>query len=303
MTYSINGKLKPVIGHSSAIVDNRYLAILGGYTNVDDNESERSSGYESLYKYYSLYNLTVFDTFTNDWENINIEPDIMDTSKVNIQFKEFLSTADKNKVYILAKTAGEDNTNAVDRILYLGILDYSSKTWNWSPIYDEDGGKYNSSISANDLVVYKDQIIIINDNTTSTYDKVAPILVLDLITKRMKSTLRSSYRSNVKDSDSILPPYAIVLIGVGCTALLPAYISLLYLINKKKSNSKNTKNNHSDTIPEVWSNPDIDNTNNIITWDKKKGINIKQNSSNTLYFNRLFPKSENQNTSNMIEIS
>jgi heme/copper-type cytochrome/quinol oxidase subunit 2 len=115
-----------------------------------------------------------------------------------------------------------------------------------------------------------------------------------MISKRIKSTLRLSNSSNdtgsLKEKNEeqnlgkILPTYAIILITISCAVLLLALIYLLYHKYKKNHSSKNIKPRHNEPIREVWANPEIDITNNIITFDET-------NSSNKLYFKGL-----NQNT-------
>jgi heme/copper-type cytochrome/quinol oxidase subunit 2 len=87
-----------------------------------------------------------------------------------------------------------------------------------------------------------------------------------------------------KNLEKTLPTYALILITVSCAVLLITFIYLLYHKNKKNSSSKNDKLRHNEPIREVWANPEIDITNNIITFGET-------NSSNKLYFKGL-----NQNT-------
>jgi hypothetical protein len=120
----------------------------------------------------------------------------------------------------------------------------------------------------------------------------------------MKSTLRLSNSFNDTDSvkekngkqnlGKILPTYAITIITISCAVLLITFIYLLYHKNKKNSSSKNDKSRHSGPIREVWADPDIDNTNNIITLNE-------ESSSNALYSKRLYRKSNNLNIPNTIE--
>jgi hypothetical protein len=95
--------------------------------------------------------------------------------------------------------------------------------------------------------------------------------------------------------------YAIFLIAVGCAMLLLALVYFLYSKYNRKSSYKYRKIRNRGPIREVWSDPDIDNTNNIIMWDMNKGLGIKSNTQNALYSNVLHPKPENQTTSNLIE--
>jgi predicted PurR-regulated permease PerM len=128
-----------------------------------------------------------------------------------------------------------------------------------------------------------------------------------MITKTMKSTLRLSNSSNDTDSvkekneeqnlEKTLPTYAITIITIitmSCAVLLVVFIYLLYHKNKKNSSSKNIKPRHNGHIREVWADPDIDNTNNIISLNE-------ESSSNALYSKRLYRKSNNLNIPNTIE--
>jgi hypothetical protein len=119
----------------------------------------------------------------------------------------------------------------------------------------------------------------------------------------MKSTLGLTDKSNIKNFDKSMSNHAIVLTAVGSTVFLLVLIYFIYSKYKKKEISKNDKIKYNGPIREVWSNPDIDNINNIITWGKMEGLCIKQNTLNVLCLNMLHPKSRNQNTSNMIEFN
>ncbi|KXN74322.1 hypothetical protein CONCODRAFT_2707 [Conidiobolus coronatus NRRL 28638] len=118
-----------------------------------------------------------------------------------------------------------------------------------------------------------------------------------MVSQRMKSTLRLSNSFNNTDSikgknesqnqSKTLPAYAIALIAVCCIVLLGAFIYLLYRKTRKNPISNNGKTKSNRPIREVWANPDIDITNNIIAFDEN-------NYPNTLYSNELCQKSENQ---------
>ncbi|KXN67913.1 hypothetical protein CONCODRAFT_19313 [Conidiobolus coronatus NRRL 28638] len=309
MTYLVKGKLKPLFSHKSVVIDNRYLVMLSGITEESKEEIDIINRNKPNYNFNSLYNLKVFDTFTNNWEYIDIKPDVMDTDIATFEFEEFLATVYDNKIIVIGVKIGTNTTMGISTVItpadspYIGILDYDSKTWSWSQIYNEDGSKYSSGIYTKDIFVYNDQIILPRDGSMHTYNESMSIQVYDLPSKRMKSTLRSSNVKNIRESDNIIPTYAIVLIALGLALLLLSLSYLLYHKIKKNSSSKNNKIKYKGPIREVWSNPDIDNTDNIIMWDIKKGISIKKKNSNPLHTNELYPNSSNQNTSNMIEFN
>jgi hypothetical protein len=156
MSYSSDGKRKSFLGYKSVVIDNRYLVVLGGVTKYNLGELERLDN--STY-YNSLYNLTVLDTFTNNWEVINIKPDIFDTSIATLKFSELLATAYKGKIYVITVSIGKYNKFNTPDTPYIGILDYNSKTWSWSQIKYENGSLYNLNIIAKELYVYNDQLI------------------------------------------------------------------------------------------------------------------------------------------------
>jgi hypothetical protein len=164
MTYSAVGKLKPFIGYKSVIVDNRYLVVLGGYIREKINELESQSGKGFIEKYNSLYNLTIFDTFANNWEIINIRPDIFDTNIATLKFHSFSAQVYNNKIIVIGMLVGEDNYFSGYNSPYMGILDYNSKTWTWIQVYGEDGSKYNSGIYTDYIFVYNDQLIAYSSN-------------------------------------------------------------------------------------------------------------------------------------------
>ncbi|KXN67914.1 hypothetical protein CONCODRAFT_79969 [Conidiobolus coronatus NRRL 28638] len=284
MTYLAYGKLKPLAGHSSVVIDNRYIVILGGYSKKMIYEFERPD-------YNSLYNLVVFDTFINNWENISIKPNIFDTSIVTMEFDGFSAIVSANKIVVLGGIAGNE-LNKLDVNPYLGILDYNSKTWAWKEIRNYDGSIFKYWME-NGAVIYNNRIIIFSENI--------PAQVYNMYSQRMESTRGLSGELNNKGSGKPMPTYEVVFIVLGSAILLHTLSYLLYYKYKKNSSSKNNKIKYKGPIQEVWSNPDIDDSNNIIMWDIKKGLSIKMNNPNALYFNELYLKSSNRNISNMIE--
>jgi hypothetical protein len=160
MTYLANEKLKPLVGHKSMAIDNRYLVILGGFTEKSGEELGRLNLDETSFNYISLYNLTVFDTFTNSWENVGIKPNIFDTNVATFEFNMFPAVVYNNKIIIIANAAGKSGEKSKNTPSYIGILDYSSKSWNWLPLYNEDGSIYNPTIYDKNIIVYNDQLII-----------------------------------------------------------------------------------------------------------------------------------------------
>jgi hypothetical protein len=159
MNYSINGRLKILAEHKSVIIYNRYLVMLGGVLENSNNDPEKSNINESILNYRSLYNFTVFDTFTSNWEIVTIKPDIFDTSVLEFQFNGFLVSANSDKILILGGAVGKNGEEY--RNSYIGILDYNSKTWTWNPIHGDDGTNFKNRIS-NYLLIYNNQLIVIS---------------------------------------------------------------------------------------------------------------------------------------------
>jgi hypothetical protein len=131
----------------------------------------------------------------------------------------------------------------------------------------------------------------------------SPILAYDVSTGRMKTTLRlsnsSNYNSSIKEENGlqnqskILPDYSIVLIAISCTLLLAMFIYLFYRKIRKNSVSNNGKIKSNGPIREVWANPNTDNTNNIITFDKMSCSNN--------HCSNMYQRPCNLNISNTIE--
>jgi hypothetical protein len=161
MTHSVEDKLKPLYGHKSVVIDNRYLVILGGrrpsiyYSNPSFYIKEKP-----MFEFNSLYNLTIFDSFTNNWETVNIKADILDTKVPTFQFIDFLATVYKDKIIIFGGMVGENGENSFISYEKMGTLDIKSKILSWTPILNEDGSGYKRSRTENGIQVLNDQLII-----------------------------------------------------------------------------------------------------------------------------------------------
>ncbi|KXN65095.1 hypothetical protein CONCODRAFT_13440 [Conidiobolus coronatus NRRL 28638] len=307
ITYSGNGKLKPLFDHKSVVINNRYLVILGGKREIIYNSTYKFSDqyrsflkYDSLYEYNSLYNLSKFDTYSNSWENLNIKADILDTNIPTFQFDNFIAASLKDKIFVLSGVTRENRTNNFDENGYFGTLELKSKSWYWSPIIDGNRIISREFLILQDPEVFNNQLII----CTSFPGSYLPIHIYDITSKKMRSKLRYSNSSNYSDSIEEkyeyqiypinIPNHAIVYIAASCTLVLGILIYLLYRKVKNSSIFKNGKNKSNEPIREVWANPDIYNTNNIIKFEENS-------SSIALYSNDLYQKPENLNISNKIE--
>jgi predicted nuclease of predicted toxin-antitoxin system len=157
MAYSADGKLKPLAGHKSVVIGNRYLVILGGGGENIYNYNDHNP---TISEFNSLYNFTIFDTLTNNWENVNIKTDIFDTNIANFQFEGFSIVEYKDKAIVLGGYIVEQGSNLFRSNEYLGILDFKSKSWNWSPMLNEDGSSYKPLGVGISIQVFNDQFII-----------------------------------------------------------------------------------------------------------------------------------------------
>jgi hypothetical protein len=160
MSYSFNGKSKPMVYHKSVVIDNRYLVILGGYSeNGTVAEQNLNNSTNSLIP-FTLYNLRVFDTYTSSWKSINIEPDMFDIGLEQYIFYAFLPTVYKDRVIVLGGTVASSKP-FFGSYSKLGILYYNSKTLIWSPIYSDDDTRLFDNKFGQDSLLYNDQLIIV----------------------------------------------------------------------------------------------------------------------------------------------
>jgi hypothetical protein len=121
--------------------------VLGGYSDKSKDEIERLNREKSnkiskdVFSYNTLYNLTIFDTISNGWENVNTKSNIFNTSVVNFIFNHFLAIVYNDKIIVFGGFVRENETSSVDSSSYMCILDFNSKTWAWKDIFNyEDSG-------------------------------------------------------------------------------------------------------------------------------------------------------------------
>jgi hypothetical protein len=150
MTYTIGAKLNPLAEHKSAVIDSRYLVILGGRSQI---------GFPK-FGFNPLYNLTIFDTFTNNWEIVRISASVFDTHITTLKFIDFSVVAYNDKIIVFGGIAGENQSKFYQPSRHLGIFDFKSKIWNWSPILNEDGSSYKPAKESRNILVFKDQFIV-----------------------------------------------------------------------------------------------------------------------------------------------
>ncbi|KXN74855.1 hypothetical protein CONCODRAFT_111884 [Conidiobolus coronatus NRRL 28638] len=160
MTYTTVGKLKPLFDHNSVIIDNRYLVILGGERQIYNSTFNFNGRDRPEYEHNTLYNLTIFDTLTNKWDNVNVDANIFDASISKLKFELFIATVYKDKIIVLGGTSRETKSNRYNFNSHIGILDFKYKIWNWFPILNEDGSNYATVSNFGSIQVLNDQLII-----------------------------------------------------------------------------------------------------------------------------------------------
>jgi hypothetical protein len=163
MTSKYNGKLDPIYGHKSVVMDSRYIVLFGGKIAKDPSKNSiLNINDNSLFKVSSIYNLVKFDTVTNYWESTVLNTSMFDSSIASLQLTDFSINFYKNKVYTLGGLATSNDRNTTDHNTKLGILDYSRNQWSWSPVFDKNGNVYGSYIEAKYSIIYNHQIILIS---------------------------------------------------------------------------------------------------------------------------------------------
>ncbi|KXN70725.1 hypothetical protein CONCODRAFT_6655 [Conidiobolus coronatus NRRL 28638] len=296
MASNYTGILDPIYHHKSLVLDNRYLVLLGGQIPKNPTINSNLFDYNSTYFIFkSMYNLTIFDTLTNSWENTAISADIWDNEKRNLGLAKFCAVSYNNKVYVIGGFILKDGVEMGELNLFLGTLDYKTKTWSWNPMFNEDGSKFIYSIVTGDMLVYNEQIIIPHfmwpNGTLYGF-------VYDLPSQKMATTFRlsDSTDSNIFDAEkskaqekpSALPTYEIALISLCCIALLAIIIFVYY--RKFKRNKPGTLKNDVKSnarMQAVWSNLDNPDMDRVIIGDKKKGFHINTGTSASQNFNDL----------------
>jgi hypothetical protein len=180
MTYSTNGKLKPLFDHRSVVIDNRYLAVLGGKRRNSYNSTYESSDkylalseYDLEHDYNSLYNLTIFDAHTNKWKNVNIKADMFYADVAALQFYNFIAAPYEDKAIVFSGVTKGNRTKEFDHNGYFAILDLKSELLDWVPI------KYDEKILPNNFLIVQDPKMFNNQ--------------LIICTSKLKFIIRYSY--------------------------------------------------------------------------------------------------------------
>jgi hypothetical protein len=165
------GKLDPIINPTVTVIENRYLILMGG--RVSDN-STRNRNYKSISKNQlinnSPFDFRVYDTFTNSWDNFHIDPSIFDSdiSRSGIGLYDLAPKVYKNKIYLPVGYVGVIDSYKNEYISKLGILDYQSKNFTWSSLYNEDGYDFNFNVKIQDTAIFNDSMLIITGKNKIT---------------------------------------------------------------------------------------------------------------------------------------
>jgi hypothetical protein len=160
MTSDAKGKLNPVYNHTSVVYDKTLVLIGGRIAKDPTKDSTLNISEDGLFKVNSIYNLTKFDTATNNWQSIALNTSMFDSSVASLQLTEFSANFYKNKIYALGGLATSNDRKIPDRNTKVGILDYNTNQWSWSPVFDGSGNVYSSPVEAKSSLVFNNQIIL-----------------------------------------------------------------------------------------------------------------------------------------------
>ncbi|KXN67330.1 hypothetical protein CONCODRAFT_19696 [Conidiobolus coronatus NRRL 28638] len=275
LSSDVKGKLKPVYSHSNVVMDSRYLLLIGGKVAKDQTKDSTLSIKENdLFKVNSIYNLTKFDTVTNNLESITVKSSMFDSSVPSLQLTDFSANFYNRKVYALGGMAISNEKQTPERNSKIGTLGFNDNQWSWSPINDEAGNIYNSPVEAKSSMLFNDQIILTSGKGIEKDSD--GFQVFNLITQKMQSTLKftkSDNNSNQTNGQSGLPGYAIALIAVGSTVLLLIFVFFAYIRYKRnKESSLNYDNESNESMEAIFSNPEDPSMEYILLGTKKDGI-------------------------------
>jgi hypothetical protein len=160
--------LYPINGHSTIVVDNRYLYLLGGFTVYNskiDSDSVFSNDTHFVtgnLKKNSLYNIWIYDIFEKNWEFYHIDIDIFDRGLLDIVISGIYPHYYKENIYLVGVELSDPKVYRPDKVSKFGLLNVKTKKWTWNPLYNEDGSEYNKTELFRDSVIFNDQIILIS---------------------------------------------------------------------------------------------------------------------------------------------
>jgi hypothetical protein len=170
MSLDVKGKLNPVYNHASVVVDNKTLVLIGGKVAKDSTrDSTLIISEDDLFKVNSIYKLTRFDTVTNSWESVALNVSLFDRSITTIQLTEFSANFYNNKVFLLGGLVTSNDKQNQDHNSKIGILDYKSNEWIWSPVVNDSGNFYSSPIEAKISLLFNDQVILTSGKPIALY--------------------------------------------------------------------------------------------------------------------------------------
>jgi hypothetical protein len=163
----VKGKLNPLYSHTNVVMDNRYLLLIGGKVAKDHTkDSSLNIKEKDLFKVNSVYNLTKFDTITNNLESIAVNSDLFNSSVLSLQLTDFSAIFYNNQVYALGGQVIGSQKQIIEYSSKLGTLSFRENRWSWSPISDDAGNNYNSPIEAESSILFNDQIILTSGKLT-----------------------------------------------------------------------------------------------------------------------------------------
>ncbi|KXN71223.1 hypothetical protein CONCODRAFT_6116, partial [Conidiobolus coronatus NRRL 28638] len=198
--------------------------------------------------------------------------------------------------YALGGLATSNGKQSPDLNTKLGILDYNGNQWSWSPVFDDAGNIYSSSIEAKSTLLYNDQIILTSGKSIEKDSD--GFQVFNLTSRRMQSYLKviksDKGNSNQTNGQPALPGYANALIAVGSILLIILIIFIIYRkYNRNKTNPQSCNTEPKNSMEAAWSNPEDPNMDYIINGIKEKDIrsNSEIKHSNLKLENTMIEKS------------
>jgi hypothetical protein len=160
LTYIAKGKLPPIAGHKTVMIDSTKLLIMGGLSPASSDLYEPVDPSSNKTKLNSLEIIWLLDTVSLELKPIHTKFTVNSKESISCERLGFSANSKDKKVYIFGGTYFKDGEyRSEDQV---GILDYNTSTWDWKKFENPYNIEFNHKLVNHDSMIIGDQLLIIH---------------------------------------------------------------------------------------------------------------------------------------------
>jgi hypothetical protein len=153
------GKLPPLAGHKSVLINDDELMVLAGFTPLDDKNYTQIGPTDNITDYNYIADIFKLNLTSLEWQNVTTDLNLdEDTYGSGAFFGSSINYKD-GKLYIYGDLY---NFNTAKFETTFGALDLNELEWKWIDLTNEVNIDYNLALNYHDSLIIGNQLMLIH---------------------------------------------------------------------------------------------------------------------------------------------